>query len=205
MNKSNPRYILASNNSKKLAELQALLLPLGLEVVTQGSLGVPEVEEPYGTFLENALHKARHASAHAGLPAIADDSGLCVDALDGGPGVYSARYAALNGREKSDAANNELLLEKMQGVQDRRARFVCVLVFVRHAKDPEPVVAMGRWEGSIAHAAQGKGGFGYDPLFYLEAWGCTAAELALERKHAISHRGQAVADLFKQIGLALSP
>lgn len=199
MSGSGGSWVLASNNAKKLHELQALLWPLGLRLVAQGSLGVEEAPEPHVTFLENALAKARHASAHTGLPALADDSGLSVAALGGAPGVQSARYAALAGRPKSDEANNALLLERMQGQSDRRARFVCALVAVRSATDPEPLVAMGRWDGVLLDGPQGDGGFGYDPLLWIPAAHCTAAELPPERKNALSHRGQAVRSLLTQM------
>ena len=182
------RLVLASNNAGKLAELQALFAPLGLTLVTQGSLGIAEAEEPHLSFVENALAKARHAAKHAAMAAIADDSGLCVDALNGAPGVLSARYATLFGQPKSDADNNRVLLEKMQGLTDRRARFVCALVAVRHADDPEPLVAMGRWHGRLLTAPRGEGGFGYDPLLFIPDLGRSAAELGAALKNAHSHR-----------------
>ena len=180
--------VLASNNAGKLAELQALFAPLGLTLVTQGSLGIAEAEEPHHSFVENALAKARHAAKHAAMAAIADDSGLCVDALNGAPGVLSARYATLFGQPKSDADNNRVLLEKMQGLTDRRARFVCALVAVRHADDPEPLVAMGRWHGRLLTAPRGEDGFGYDPLLFIPDLGRSAAELGAALKNAHSHR-----------------
>ena len=180
--------VLASNNAGKLAELQALFAPLGLTLVTQGSLGIAEAEEPHHSFVENALAKARHAAKHAAMAAIADDSGLCVDALNGAPGVLSARYATLFGQPKSDADNNRVLLEKMQGLTDRRARFVCALVAVRHADDPEPLVAMGRWHGTLLTAPRGEDGFGYDPLLIIPDLGRSAAELGAALKNAHSHR-----------------
>ncbi|MBX3621064.1 MAG: RdgB/HAM1 family non-canonical purine NTP pyrophosphatase [Rhizobacter sp.] len=182
------RLVLASNNAKKLGELQALLAPLGLDLVTQGSLGIAEAEEPHVTFVENALAKARHAAQHAQAAAIADDSGLCVDALGGAPGVLSARYATLFGREKSDAENNLVLLEQMASKGDRRARFVSALVAVRSADDPEPLIAFGRWEGEVLHAPRGEGGFGYDPLMFIPALGRSVAELGSTQKNAHSHR-----------------
>lgn len=199
------KLILASNNAKKLAELQALFAPLGLELVNQGALGIDEADEPHITFVENALAKARHAAARAGAPAIADDSGLCVDALGGAPGVHSARYAALAGAQSGgaaaagreaqrivqDAANNGLLLERLQGVQERRARFVSALVAVRSADDPEPLVALGRWHGVILDAPRGEGGFGYDPLMFIPGLGQTVAELGAETKNRLSHRALA--------------
>jgi len=189
------RLILASNNSKKLRELQALLGPLGLQLVNQGALGIPEAEEPHITFVENALAKARHAARAGQGPAIADDSGLCVRALGGLPGVRSARYALDAGRhpegvprEVADAANNALLLETLQGRTDRHAHFTCLLVAVRHADDPEPLIAEGHWAGQLLEAPQGHEGFGYDPLLWLPDHGCSAADMSAEQKNAISHR-----------------
>jgi len=192
------KLVLASNNAKKLLELQALFSPLGIELVTQGSLGIPEAEEPFLTFAENALAKARHAAAHSGLPALADDSGLSVEALGGAPGVRSARYALDAGGEKSDAANNDRLLRELSGVEDRRARFVCALVAVRSADDPEPLVAMGRWAGEILTAPAGEGGFGYDPLMHVPALGQTVASLPAAVKNRHSHRALAAAQLIAQ-------
>lgn len=189
------RLILASNNGKKLRELQALLGPLGVELLTQGSLGIPEAEEPHVTFVENALAKARHAAVAAQGPAIADDSGLCVRALGGLPGVRSARYALDAGRhpagvprEVADAANNAWLMEQMAGQAERRAHFTCLLVAVRHADDPEPLIAEGHWNGVLLDGARGHEGFGYDPLLWLPDHGCSAAEMCPEQKNAISHR-----------------
>jgi XTP/dITP diphosphohydrolase len=182
------RLVLASNNAKKLTELQTLFAPLGLALVTQGSLGIAEAEEPYITFVENALTKARHAAQHAGAAAIADDSGLCVDALGGAPGVLSARYATLFGRAKSDEENNQVLLEKMASQADRRARFVSALVAVRAADDPEPLIAFGRWEGEVLHATRGQSGFGYDPLLFIPSLNQSVAELNPEVKNLHSHR-----------------
>ena len=182
------RLVLASNNAKKVEELAALLAPLGIEVISQGALGIPEAEEPHATFVENALAKARHASAHAGLPAIADDSGLCVAALGGAPGVLSARYA---GEPKSDARNNALLIERLKGVEDRSAHFYSALVLMRHADDPQPLIADGEWHGVILDAPRGEGGFGYDPIFVAEGQSRTNAELDPAEKDAISHRGKA--------------
>jgi XTP/dITP diphosphohydrolase len=197
------KLVLASNNAKKLAELQALFAPLGVELVRQGELGVVEAEEPHVTFIENALAKARHASAATGLWAIADDSGLCVDALGGAPGVVSAHYASValddvpreDQRRQQDAANNALLLENLAGVMDRRAAFCCTLVAIRSAHDPQPLVATGRWEGEILEAARGSGGFGYDPLMFIPALDATVAALAPEVKNARSHRALAVAQM----------
>ena len=191
------RLVLASNNAKKAAEMQALLAPLGIEVIPQSALGVGEAEEPHPTFVENALAKARHAAAATGLPAVADDSGLCVAALGGAPGVLSARFA---GEPKSDARNNALLLEKLAGLKTpaaRRAHFYSGVVLVRHADDPQPLIADGEWHGSILEAPRGEGGFGYDPLFLLPSLGKTAAELDPAEKNRISHRALALQRLLK--------
>ncbi|HXZ91396.1 MAG TPA: RdgB/HAM1 family non-canonical purine NTP pyrophosphatase [Burkholderiales bacterium] len=194
------RLVLASNNPGKLKEIRALLAPLAIEVVTQAELGIGEAEEPHHSFLENALAKARHASAAAGLPALADDSGLCVDALAGEPGVHSAYYAGRDGgREARDARNNARLLEALQGAADRRAHYCCVLVLLHSANDPQPIVAEGIWHGEIAHAARGGGGFGYDPLFLVPGTGRTAAELTAEEKNRVSHRGRALAALIARL------
>jgi XTP/dITP diphosphohydrolase len=182
------RLVLASNNAKKLVELQTLFAPLGLELVTQGSLGIPEAEEPHVTFVENALEKARHAAAQAKSAAIADDSGLCVDALGGSPGVLSARYATLFGRPKDDDENNRVLLEQMDDKDDRRARFVSALVAVRSAEDPEPLIAFGRWDGVVLWEPRGEGGFGYDPLMFIPSLGKSVAELDAATKNVHSHR-----------------
>lgn len=193
------RLVLASNNAKKAAEMQALLAPLGIEVIPQSALGVSEAEEPHPTFVENALAKARHAAAATGLPAIADDSGLCVEALGGEPGVQSARFA---GEPKSDARNNALLLEKLAAFPEpgqRRAYFCSVVVLVRHADDPRPLIADGEWHGQILTAARGEGGFGYDPLFWLPELGQTAAELDAALKNALSHRGAAMRHLLTRL------
>lgn len=188
------RVVLASGNRGKVAELSALLEPAGLTVEPQSDHGVPEAEEPHPTFVENALAKARNAARHTGLAAIADDSGLEVDALDGAPGVRSARYAGPDG---DDAANNARLLGELAGVPEERrtARFVCVLVYLAHAEDPTPVIAQGFWEGRILEAPRGDGGFGYDPLFWVPDRGCTSAELGATEKNRISHRGRALAAL----------
>ena len=190
------KLVLASNNAKKMKELNALLAPLGFEVIPQGELGIPEAEEPHCTFVENALAKARHAARLSGLPALADDSGLCVAALGGAPGVYSARYA---GEPKSDARNNEKLIADLKDKRDRRAHYYCILVFVRHADDPQPIIAEGEWWGEIVDKPRGANGFGYDPYFWLPEFGCTAAELASEKKNAISHRGIALARLMERL------
>jgi len=194
------RLVLASNNPGKLKEIRVLLAPLAIEVVAQAELGIGEAEEPHHTFLENALAKARHASAAAGLPALADDSGICVDALGGEPGVHSAYYAGREGgREVRDARNNARLLEALQNLADRRAHYYCVLVLLRSAGDPQPVVVEGAWHGEIARAARGAGGFGYDPLFLVPGTGRTAAELAAEEKNRVSHRGRALAALVARL------
>jgi len=190
------KLVLASNNAKKMKELNALLAPLGFEVIPQGQLGIPEAEEPHCTFVENALAKARHAAAHSGLPALADDSGLCVEALHGAPGVLSARYA---GEPKSDARNNEKLLGHLAERTDRRAHFYCVLVLVRSANDPQPIIAEGEWPGEILPALQGEGGFGYDPLFFVPEFGQTAAEMDAETKNKVSHRGRAMQKLIERL------
>jgi XTP/dITP diphosphohydrolase len=190
------KLVIASNNPGKLREFQFLLQPLGIEVLTQAQLGISEAEEPHVTFVENALAKARHVSRESGLPALADDSGICVTALGGAPGVLSARYA---GEPKSDQRNNEKLLRDMQGVTDRRAHYYCVLVLVRHADDPQPLIAEGEWHGEIAHEERGAGGFGYDPLFWLPEFGKMSAELEREQKHAISHRGKALRVLLDRL------
>ena len=189
------RLVLASNNAKKLKELQALLAPTGVELIPQGALGIPEAEEPHVTFIENALAKARHASRASGLPALADDSGLCVNALGGAPGVLSARYATLFGQPKSDADNNRVLLEHMAAHTDRAARFVSALVAVRHADDPEPLIAFGRWHGELLRDHRGAGGFGYDPLMFIPSLGKAVAELSAVEKNAHSHRALAARDL----------
>jgi XTP/dITP diphosphohydrolase len=190
------QLVLASNNPGKIREMRAILAPLDLEVIPQSHYGVPEAEEPHGTFIENALAKARHASMHAGLPALADDSGICVDALDGAPGVRSARFA---GEPQSDERNNQHLLELLTHTESRRARYYCVMVLVRHAQDPQPLIAEGEWHGEILRAPRGRGGFGYDPLFLDPLLGKTGAELPLEEKNRISHRGKALAILVDRL------
>jgi XTP/dITP diphosphohydrolase len=190
--------VLASRNAKKLAELQALLAPLGWQLRNVSEFGAESVEETAPTFVENALLKARQAARISGLPAIADDSGLEVDALGGAPGVRSARYAAADdGDNADDAANNRKLLDALRDVPDaqRSAQFVAVIVFLRHPDDPTPLIAQGRWRGRIARAPRGAAGFGYDPLFWIDERGCTAAELAPETKAQLSHRGRALAAL----------
>ena len=196
--------ILASNNAKKLSELQPLLAPLGVALVTQGSLNIPEAEEPHITFVENALAKARHAASLGNGPALADDSGLCVNALGGAPGVRSARYAVDAGRVAEDAGrevidptNNAWLLSKMASHKNRQAHFICVLVAVRHAQDPEPLIAEGRWCGELLQSARGDHGFGYDPLLWLPEHGQSAAELTPTIKNQVSHRAQACSQLLQ--------
>lgn len=184
------KIVLASHNRGKLAELQALLAGLDVELIPQSALGIAEAPEPFHTFLENALAKARHASALSGLPAIADDAGLCVDVFGGKPGVQTAYYATWFGYEKSDANNVKALLEQMQGIDNRRAALVSTLVAVRSPDDPEPLVAVGRATGEITRAPQGSGGFGFDPVLYLPELGQTFAELSPEEKNRRSHRGQ---------------
>jgi len=193
------RLVLASNNRAKLAELAALFAALPIELVAQGELGIGEADEPHPTFVENALAKARHAARAANGAAIADDSGLCVDALGGAPGVASAHFATVERRvadreghrRVQDAANNALLLDRLRGVADRRARFVSTIVAVRAADDPEPLIAVGRWHGEVIDAPRGAGGFGYDPLVLVPALGKTVAELAPAVKNRVSHRAQA--------------
>jgi len=190
------RLVLASNNEKKTQELSDMLAPLGIQLLSQSLFNVPDAEEPHETFVENALAKARHASMHTGLPALADDSGLCVMALDGAPGVRSARFA---GEPKSDQRNNDYLLEKLQGVADRRAFFYSVIVFVHHDRDPRPLIADGEWHGVIIDEARGSNGFGYDPLFYLPELEQSAAEIDAALKNTISHRAAAVRHMIAQL------
>jgi XTP/dITP diphosphohydrolase len=190
------KLVLASGNAGKLREFRRLLEPLGITVVPQAELGITDADEPHVTFVENALAKARHASAHSGLPALADDSGVCVDALGGAPGVHSARFA---GEPKSDERNNAALVAAVRGVADRRAHYACVLVLVRNAGDPEPIIAEGRWDGRIVDAPRGSGGFGYDPHFEDAETGLTGAELPLVQKNALSHRGQAMRALIEKL------
>lgn len=198
------RLVLASNNAKKIKELNSLLAPLGFTVIAQGELGVPEAEEPHCTFVENALAKARHAAQLTGLPALADDSGICVDALGGFPGVYSARYA---GEPRSDERNNAHLLQALRHLnqpEQRTAHFTCVLVLVRHAEDPQPLIAEGEWHGQVLTEAQGEGGFGYDPLFWLPEHQATAAALPAAVKNQHSHRGQAMQQLIGKLKTAFA-
>ena len=192
------KLVIASNNKGKIAELTDLLAPLGLQPVAQGELGVSEAEEPAVTFVENALIKARHAARATGLPALADDSGLAVDALGGRPGVRSARFA---GNEATDSDNVEALLAALKDTPEaqRGAQFHCVLVYLRHADDPTPIICHGRWPGRILAEPRGQGGFGYDPVFLVPEHGCSAAELTREQKGRISHRGRALASLLDQL------
>jgi XTP/dITP diphosphohydrolase len=199
------KLVLASSNPGKLREFEALLAPLGIEIIPQATLRVAEVEEPHGTFVENALAKARHASRRSGLPALADDSGICVGVLGGQPGVASARFAGvaapggMPGREAQDARNNEKLIALLAGKEDRRAHYYCVVVLMRHAEDPEPIIAEGSWAGEIVAKARGANGFGYDPHFFLRELGKTAAELDQEQKNLISHRGKAMRRLLAKL------
>ncbi len=195
------KLVLASGNPGKLREFSQMLGPLDIDVVPQSQLGIADADEPHGTFVENALAKARHASRGSGLPAFADDSGICVHALHGAPGVFSARYAnvAAANREEQDRCNNEKLLDELRDKDDRSAHYYCVIVLVRHAGDPEPLIAEGRWYGEVTVEPRGSNGFGYDPYFRLPALGKTAAELSPEDKNAISHRGQALRNLVQLI------
>ena len=195
------RLVLASANEGKLREFRRLLAPLGMEVIVQSELGIAEADEPHATFVENALAKARHASRLAELPALADDSGLCAAALSGAPGVQSARYA---GEPRSDKRNNEKLVRDLAGKTDRRAHYYCVLALMRHSEDPEPILAEGRWDGTIIDAPRGTGGFGYDPHFLDPETGLTGAELAPAEKNDRSHRGKAMRALLARLegGLA---
>jgi XTP/dITP diphosphohydrolase len=190
------RLVLASNNAGKLREFAEILAPLGIDLHPQGEFNVPEAEEPHATFVENALAKARHAARLTGLPALADDSGVCANALGGAPGVRSARYA---GEPKSDARNNEKLVADLALHADKSAYYYCVLVYVRHADDPQPIIADGRWDGEIVAEARGQGGFGYDPHFWLPHMGKSVAELTPDEKNHISHRGQALRALVQKL------
>ena len=190
------KLVLASNNAGKVREFQELLAPFRFQVIPQGELGILAAEEPHQTFVENALAKARHASAASGLPALADDSGICAHALDGAPGVYSARYAGLDG---DSAANNQKLIAALQGKVNRGAHYVCALVMVNSANDPEPLIVQTRWHGQVIDDAKGDHGFGYDPHFFLPELGNTAAELEPSEKNLISHRGQALRELIVEL------
>lgn len=184
--------VLASGNAGKLKEFNALLDPLGLTVIPQSSLNISDAPEPHPTFVENALAKARHACASSGLPAIADDSGLCVRALGGAPGIYSARYAQTQQGERSDFANNQKLIQQLENISDRSAWYIAVLVFLTHAEDPQPLIAEANWYGQIVDQPSGQYGFGYDPYFFIPEQGCTVASLEPSVKNRISHRGQAM-------------
>ena len=190
------KLVLASNNAGKVREFQELLASFNFQIIPQGELGIPAAEEPHHTFVENALAKARHASAASGLPALADDSGICAHALDGAPGVYSARYAGVDG---DSTANNQKLLAALQGKADRGAHYVCALVMVNSADDPEPLIVQTRWYGQIIDDAKGDHGFGYDPHFFLPELGTTAAQLEPAEKNLISHRGQALRELIAEL------
>lgn len=190
------KLVIASGNAGKLREIQQLLSPLDIEAVPQSAFNIAEAEEPHCTFIENALAKARHASLHSGLPALADDSGICIDALQGNPGVHSARYG---GEPKSDAKNNQALLNALANETSRSAYYYCAIVLVRHHDDPQPLIAEGIWRGEILTVPRGTGGFGYDPLFLDVASGKTGAELTPEAKNKISHRGQALQQLIKKL------
>ena len=193
------KLVLASNNAGKLAELQTLFAPLGVELVRQAALGISEADEPFKTFVENALAKARHAAQHSGLPAMADDAGLCVDAFDGLPGVDTAYYATQFGYPKGDDNNVTALLHNMQGQTNRRAALVSTLVAVRHAADPEPLISVGRAMGQITQAPVGEQGFGFDPVMFIPELGKTFAQLAPEVKNAHSHRGKAAQEMLRQM------
>jgi XTP/dITP diphosphohydrolase len=194
------KLVIATGNKGKLREIQQLLQPLGITVMPQADLAVPEAEEPHVTFIENALAKARNASRHTGLPALADDSGICVDALQGAPGVLSARFAADDGSAPNqDERNNLKLLHALKDVEDRHAHYYCVMVLVRYADDPQPIISEGIWQGEILEAPRGTGGFGYDPLFLDAKTDKTGAELPLDIKNRISHRGQALHKLLHRL------
>ena len=190
------KLVIASNNAGKLSEIGQILAPLGIEVLPQSAFNVPEAEEPFETFVENAFAKARHAARLTGLPALADDSGICVDALGGEPGVHSARFA---GEPKSDLRNNERLLQLLEHHTDRKAHYYCVMVLMRHSGDPQPLIAQAEWRGEVLRQARGSRGFGYDPLFLDPASGKTGAEMAAEEKNRISHRGKALAALVNML------
>jgi XTP/dITP diphosphohydrolase len=200
------QWVLASGNDGKLAEFSRLLTPLSINVSPQGEFGVSDADETGLSFIENAILKARHAAAATGLPALADDSGLVVDALQGEPGIYSARFSARAGGESGDSANIDHLLAKLDGVpeQDRNAHYYCLLAFVRHASDPTPLIAEGRWDGRVLTKRAGTGGFGYDPVFYLPDQNCTAAEMDSTLKNRLSHRGQAMTAFMPQLQAMLA-
>jgi len=190
------QLVLASDNEGKIREIRRILAPLGIEALPQSHFEIPSADEPHATFVENALAKARHASVLTGLAALADDSGICVDALDGGPGVHSARFA---GEPRSDQRNNDRLLEVLAYSENRKAHYYCVIVLLRHANDPEPLIVEGDWQGEILHERRGTGGFGYDPLFLDPTLGKSGAELPLDEKNRVSHRGKALALLVEQL------
>jgi XTP/dITP diphosphohydrolase len=199
------KIVLASNNAGKVKEFNALLSPLGFEVIPQGLLGIPSCEEPFPSFIENAITKARHASKLSGLPALADDSGICVDALNGLPGVLSARFALSDQKkDPSDDDNNELLIRKLTGISQRSAHFTCTLVYLESVNDPEPLIAVGKWHGQIIDSPKGASGFGYDPLFLIPELGKTAAELSSEEKNKISHRAIALEQLMSSLKKKIS-
>lgn len=193
------QFVLASNNAGKLREFAEMFAPLGIELLPQAAFGVSEAAEPHATFVENALAKARHCALATGLPSLADDSGLCVEALEGAPGVLSARYA---GEPKSDARNNAALIAALRGQSNRRAHYTCVLVLCRHAADPQPLIAEGEWQGEIIDIPRGEGGFGYDPYFLVPEYDRTAAELDAETKNRLSHRGIALKHLLDRLRLS---
>jgi XTP/dITP diphosphohydrolase len=184
------QLVLASNNPGKVREIGQMLVPVGIDVVPQAALGVPEADEPHPTFIENALAKARHAARFTGLPALADDSGICVIALDGAPGVHSAHFA---GKPRADERNNQYLLQRLAGRRDRRAHYYCVMVLMRHGDDPQPLIGEGEWHGEILDSPRGSGGFGYDPLFFDPLLGMSGAELDPAQKNQVSHRAKALA------------
>ncbi|MEQ1598509.1 MAG: RdgB/HAM1 family non-canonical purine NTP pyrophosphatase [Methylotenera sp.] len=194
------KLVIASNNQGKLREIQPLLAPLNIEVLPQSAFSITEAEEPHCTFIENALAKARHASLHSGLPALADDSGICVDALEGKPGVHSAYFSTIDNNEpRNDTKNNIYLLEVLKDQTHRNAHYYCALVLVRYHNDPQPIIAEGIWAGEILTAPRGTGSFGYDPIFLDVASGKTGAELSAEAKNKISHRGQALQQLIQKL------
>ena len=197
------KLVLASSNPGKLREIESVLAPMGIEVLPQSGLGIQDAEEPFRTFLENALTKARHAARHSRLPALADDSGICVNALGGDPGVHSARYAAVAGaalpRDEQDRRNNLKLIAELRGHEDRRAHYYCVIVMVRHAEDPQPLIAEGSWNGRIILEPRGENGFGYDPYFLLPDLNLTAAEIDPAQKNLVSHRGKALRRLMARL------
>lgn len=200
------RIVLASNNAGKVAEFNELLKPLGVNVIPQGSLGIASCDEPFPTFIENALTKARHASRLSGLPALADDSGLCVDALQGQPGIHSARFSAsASNPQPSDTDNNQHLLERLESFSNRCAHFCATIVYINHPDDPEPLIAYAQWHGEILRAPQGEAGFGYDPLFYVPNLGKTAAELSIAEKNRYSHRAQALRQLIQALEQRFAP